>query len=75
MIGRPVHRDDKDTYLPTQHLAQKWHESGLEGVLYNNSLKPLGINVALFSNESLSCQYVELHEVTSVAYSTELLAR
>lgn len=73
MLGRPVHRDDTESYLPSQALAQQCREAGLNGILYDSSLRPGGVNVALFAYNGLECQDVELHEVEAVSLSTQRL--
>jgi RES domain-containing protein len=73
MLGRPVHRDDTESYLPSQQVAERCRADGLNGVLYDSSLRPGGVNVALFSPKELVCQEVELHEVTKMSFSTQRL--
>jgi len=74
IVGRPVHRDDTESYLPTQRVAEVCRAAGLKGILYDSSLKPDGVNVALFAGTGLECQEVELHEVTGVSYTTVRLS-
>jgi RES domain-containing protein len=73
MLGRPVHRDDSESYLPSQRIAEKCRAEGLSGVSYDSSLKPGGVNVALFVHSEAVCRDVELHEVTGVSFSTQRL--
>ena len=73
MLARPVHRDDAEAYLASQRVAQECRAAGLSGVLYDSSLKPGGVNVALFAHDRLECQEVELHEVTGVSYTAQRL--
>jgi len=73
MLARPVHRDDAEAYLASQRVAQECRAAGLSGVLYDSSLKPGGVNVALFAPDRLECKEVELHEVTKVSYKAQRL--
>lgn len=73
MLGRPVHQDDTESYLPSQYVAEECRSAGLDGVLYDSSLKKGGVNAAIFMSSKLRCQEVELREVTAMALSTQLL--
>ncbi len=73
MLARPVHRDDVEGYLASQRVAQECRAAGLNGVLYDSSLKPGGVNVALFAHDRLDCEEIELHEVTGVSYTAQRL--
>jgi len=73
MLARPVHRDDAEAYLASQRVAQECRAAGLSGVLYDSSLQPGGVNVALFAHDRLDCEEIELHEVTGVSYTAQRL--
>jgi len=73
MLARPVHRDDVEAYLASQRVARECRAAGLNGVLYDSSLKPGGVNVALFAHDRLDCEEIELHEVTGVSYTAQRL--
>lgn len=74
MLGRPVHRDDADRYLGTQHLAGGLRSRGVDGVLYPSYLRADGSNLALFHEPPLKGIRVALHVVTSVKYKTSVLS-
>lgn len=74
MLGRPVHRDDSDSYLPSQVFASKCREAGFDGVFYESALKPSGVNVAVFDATKLTCGPVELYEVTELSFSKQRLS-
>jgi len=74
MLGRPVHPDDRESYLASQRVADECRAADLSGILYDSSLKPGGVNVALFAHDGLACQKIELHEVTGASYRTQRLS-
>jgi hypothetical protein len=74
MLGRPVHRDDSESYVASQRLAETCRESGLDGMLYDSALRPGGVNVVLFSDTGIACATTELYEVTSLQYTSVRLA-
>jgi len=74
ILGRPVHRDDDGSYLPSQWLAEECERHGLAGLLYKSAMRPGGINVVLFAWDQLSGMGVEFHEVSGISYRTTELS-
>jgi RES domain-containing protein len=74
ILGRPVHRDDGDSYFASQWLASECEREGMDGILYCSALRPQGVNVVLFNAAVPTCDQVELYEVTAVSYTIARLS-
>lgn len=68
-LSIPAHRDDRYAYLPTQYIASKFKEAGVDGLQYGSVLCEEGTNTAFFDPASCQCESVEVSEVSDVKYA------
>lgn len=68
-IAKPIRRNDSPLeYLPTQYIAEFVKSEGFDGVEYESTLNPGGINLALFDEALVECIDVKTIEITNVRY-------
>lgn len=73
-LSKPLRKhDQKLEYLPTQYLCEFVKFLGYDAIEYGSSLHEEGINLAVFDDEKLNINKVELHEVISVNLDTKIV--
>lgn len=70
----PAHHNDKHAYLASQHIAELFKESGVDGLEYSSVLNEGGINTALFDVSSASCIKVDGYMIQGVEYKYDELS-
>lgn len=73
MLSRPVGHEDDKAYLPSQYLGQLLKAEKYDGVLFDSSLNPGGVNVALFYSSGLRDRDSELREVTAIRITSSVV--
>lgn len=68
MFSRPVHREDRVGYVPTQVVADHIRSMGYLGVAYGSAVRPGGFNVAIFDPSIAGIADPRLYEVESVEF-------
>jgi RES domain. len=74
-LSKPLHRFDSDLeYIPTQFICEFIrYICGSDGVQFFSSLKEDGVNLVLFEEDKVSCQAVELHQVTRINIDSKII--
>lgn len=68
-ILKPLRTGESDlNYLPTQYIVDYIRSLGYEGIKYDSSRDREGFNLALFSEEKVVCEKVNLFKIDSVHY-------
>lgn len=71
-IAKPLRRQDSELdYLPTQYLTEYVKSKNFDGIEYGSTLKPDGINLAIFNEEKCKCVKSEIYEITNLKYEYE----
>ena len=70
MLSVPAHEEDEAAYAGSQALAGALESAGVDGVLYQSSLRPQGVNLAVFGPAALSAKEAELYEIVDVGYAS-----
>lgn len=66
-LSKPVRRFDKELdYLPSQYLCEYVKSLGYDAIEYGSSLKPGGINIAVFNDVKLVGRNVEVYEIDTL---------
>jgi len=61
-------RDESKAYVPTQVLAELFRRDGYDGISYTSSLRPGGLNIALFDMSAVQVVSRQLCTVNGVKY-------
>lgn len=73
-LSKPLRRhDNRLEYLPTQYLCEYVKYLGYDAIEYGSSLHDDGINLAIFNDEKLEINKIEVHEIISVDLNTEIV--
>lgn len=70
MFSRPLN-GDRNTYLPTQYLAEEIKRMGFDGLRYNSSLHSGGVNVVLFDPDVCKALSSDLIAVKGIELNLE----
>lgn len=66
-LSKPVRRFDKELdYLPSQYLCEYVKSLGYDAIEYGSSLKPGGINIAVFNDTKLVGRNVDVYEIDTL---------
>jgi hypothetical protein len=69
-LSKPIRRYDKELdYLPSQYLCEYVKSLGFDAIEYGSSLKPGGINLAVFNDDKLEIRSVEIYEISDISLS------
>lgn len=69
-VSRPAHAEDSREYAATQFISDCIRKEGFDGIRYGSALRPLGINVVLFSQDFVANCTTERWEVSAVSVET-----
>lgn len=73
-LAKPLRRQDNELdYLPTQYLCEYIKSLGYDGVEYGSSLDEDGINLVVFNDNVLTCNSVEVHEISKIEIQSNSL--
>ena len=68
-ISKPHKRGSTDLdYLPIQYIGEYVKYLGYDGIKYNSTLNPGGINYVFFDDSLWNCTKVDLYEINEVSY-------
>jgi hypothetical protein len=67
-FSAPAHNNDKHAYLASQYIAERFKESGIDGLEYKNVLNDNGINTVFFDVDATNCVDVTGFTVKVVDY-------
>ena len=71
-ISKPMRRfDSKLDYLPTQYLCDCIKDLGYDGIVFNSTLTPNGVNYAIFDESYFSCKSKYVKEIVGIDYRVE----
>jgi hypothetical protein len=67
-LSKPIRRFDSELeYVPTQFICEFIrYITGADGIQFNSSLHPGGINVVVFSDDNIQCIEEQVHQVVKI---------
>ncbi|GHT12524.1 hypothetical protein FACS189426_16020 [Bacteroidia bacterium] len=74
-LSKPLHRFDSELeYIPTQFICEFIrYFYDIDGIQFFSSLKKGGVNVVLFSEDKITCNAVELHQISEIKINSQII--
>ncbi len=74
-LSKPIRRFDSELeYIPTQFLCEFIrYNTGADGIQFSSSVHKGGVNIVLFNPNAVECIDVELHQITGVKITSEVM--
>lgn len=74
-LSKPLHRFDSELeYIPTQFICEFIrYFYDVDGIQFFSSLRKGGVNVVLFSEDKISCNAVELHQISEIGINSQII--
>ncbi len=70
-FSRQNKEKDELSYLPTQYLSEYIKQCGFDGLRFESSLNPGGINLVIFDPQACDIISFELHIMKNITYETQ----